>query len=264
MRPIEDARHGPGRLALELRRGRSRRGLTRVQLAERIGYSVSTIQRAESGDARSAWPVVRDIALACELDTGKIEAFWKEARRVHSRTGLTEAPHPGLIRTSADLAAALRRVWQENGEPSAREMERRAEGRAQEFTPLSRSAACRIRQRKQRPTSIRQMCAYLAACGVSDQALSAWKQAWLRARRHEKLADTRGTVRRGEAHLHLRAREEARSIMSNADLKPLDPYPGARRPWTAICLQCRQISRFTLNAVKNGRSCPVCVVQGAA
>ncbi|MFB6717849.1 MULTISPECIES: hypothetical protein [unclassified Streptomyces] len=50
---------------------------------------------------------------------------------------MTDAPRLKLVRTSADLAAALRRVWEENGEPSSRQMEERAEVRSKEFGALT-------------------------------------------------------------------------------------------------------------------------------
>ncbi|MFB7189853.1 hypothetical protein ACFC0C_37585 [Streptomyces sp. NPDC056178] len=81
---------------------------------------------------------------------------------------MTDAPRLKLVRTSADLAAALRRVWEENGEPSSRQMEERAEVRSKEFAPLSRMSAWRIRERKQPVTSVRQMHAYLIACEVPE------------------------------------------------------------------------------------------------
>lgn len=264
MRPIDNTRAGLGRLAAELRRGRSRQGMTRKQLAERVGCSVSTIQRAESSHSRPTWPVVLSIVGVCEVDLPTVEAMWKEARHEHGRTALTESPQLTLIRTPADLAASLRRVWQDNGEPSIREMERRAEARAKEFAPLSRSAANRIRRRKQQPTSLRQMYAYLTACQVPDQALPTWKQAWLRVQQYDKPADMPVYVPAKTAERHRLKSTEAALIMTGADLKPLDPFPGARNPWTAQCRRCRQISRFTLAGVKNGRTCPVCVIRRSA
>ncbi|MGW2184274.1 helix-turn-helix domain-containing protein [Streptomyces sp. NPDC001732] len=51
MAPIDDPNNGVGRLARELREARSRRGLTRRELASRINRSLTTIQRAEAGGA---------------------------------------------------------------------------------------------------------------------------------------------------------------------------------------------------------------------
>lgn len=266
MRPIGNPRAGVGRLAVVLRQGRRRRGVTRRELAEHAGCSVSAVQRAESGEARPGLPVVLSIASACGLDLPRVEALWKDSRHERGSTGVTEAPPPALIRTPADMAAALRRVWQENGEPSIREMECRAETRAKEFAPLSRSAANRIRRRLQQPTSIGQLSAYLIACGVADQALPAWRQAWLRARDAEtsvQLPTQRPAAETAPLTRGLRDAEAA-ALMDRAGLTPLDPFPGPRKPWTAVCGRCGQISRFTLVGLTNGRGCLVCAHRSIA
>ncbi|MEU9214177.1 helix-turn-helix transcriptional regulator [Streptomyces sp. NPDC048415] len=113
MTPILDPRNGPGRLALELRRARSRRGLTRQELADWIGRSVATVQRAEAGHTRPSWSVVKDIARACWLSIAAIETLGKGASG-HS-TPLTEAPHLKLV-SAFDVAflrfRSLRRLLQ--------------------------------------------------------------------------------------------------------------------------------------------------------
>ncbi|WP_251096679.1 helix-turn-helix domain-containing protein [Streptomyces sp. Caat 7-52] len=161
IQPVPDPKHGPGRLAEELRRGRRQRRLTRPELAQKIDRSIATVQRAEAGHVRPPWPVVQGIAEACRLDLATVEVLWKEASA--PAPDRVDAPHLKLVHTPADLAAALRRAWLENGEPSVRQMERRAEARASEFTPLSRMSAWGIRERKQPIASLRQLHAYLAA-----------------------------------------------------------------------------------------------------
>lgn len=143
MTPIDDPHNGVGRLACELGEGRSRRGLTRRELARRINRSVTTVQRAEAGEVRSTLLVAREIAGACGVGIDEIEILWKKASRLGRGHHMTDAPRLNLVRTSADLAAALRRVWEENGEPSSRQMEERAEARSKEFAPLSRMSAWR-------------------------------------------------------------------------------------------------------------------------
>jgi transcriptional regulator with XRE-family HTH domain len=258
MTPIEDPDHGIGRLARELRRGRARRGLTRQDLAGEIGRSVTTIQRAEAAQVRPTLPVARDIAAACGMDGDEIEVLWRKASRSGRGHRLTDAPRLKLVRTSADLAALLRRVWEENGEPSSRQMEDRAEVRANEFAPLSRMSAWRIRERKQPVTSVRQLYAYLIACEIPEDSFTAWAKAWQRAKREERLAPKPVPA---PASGHPRRRvtpAEAVAFMLEAGLRPLDPFPGQQSPWTAECKKCNSISRVRYSKVKAGVGCRVC------
>ncbi|WP_237276636.1 helix-turn-helix domain-containing protein [Streptomyces caniscabiei] len=256
MAPIRDPENGPGRLAAELRHGRGQRGLTRPALAEEIGRSVATVQRAEAGRTRPPWPVVKEIAKACRLDTVILEGLWKEAAL--RTTAPAEAPHLKLVRTPADLAAALRREWQDNGEPSLRQMEERAEARARDFTPLSRMSAWRIRERKQPTASISQLHAYLVACEVPEALFSSWAEAWHRVRRYE-VNTARQQRRDRTAPQRAVASQEATANMAALGLRTLDPFPGLRMPWTAQCMACGKISRFRYASImKNGDSCPVC------
>ncbi|MEV5864825.1 helix-turn-helix transcriptional regulator [Streptomyces sp. NPDC052071] len=259
MAPIDDPNHGVGRLAQALRDGRSRRGLSRRQLAAEIDRSVTTIQRAEAGDVRPTLLVSQQIADACGIDHDEIEALWRKAARLGRGHRVTDAPRLKLVRTSADLAAALRRVWEENGEPSSRHMEERAEARAREFAPLSRMSAWRIRERKQPVTSVRQLYAYLIACEVPEGTFPAWAKAWQRAKR-----DDRWTPRIVPAPhpSHPRRRvtpSEAVDFMIRSGLRPIDPYPGHAAPWTAQCMACSSISRVRYSKVKTGAGgCRVC------
>ncbi|MER6354631.1 helix-turn-helix domain-containing protein [Streptomyces sp. NPDC001634] len=274
--PVPDPKHGPGRLAEELRRGRRQRGLTRPELAQKIDRSIATVQRAEAGHVRPPWPVVQAIAEACRLDLATVEALWKEA--CAPAPDRVDAPHLKLVHTPADLAAALRGAWLENGEPSVRQMERRAEARASEFTPLSRMSAWRIRERKQPTASLRQLHAYLVACDVRDEVFPAWTEAWIRIRRREEAAGNGRGVNRdtdvtghaspdasGVKRLHRITAADAVAVMRRAGLQPIDPFPGTYRPWTAKCLTCEQVSRFRYASVHDrGSSCPYCARVQAA
>ncbi|MFB7852773.1 multiprotein-bridging factor 1 family protein [Streptomyces sp. NPDC056053] len=263
MAPIDDPHNGVGRLARELREGRSRRGLTRRELGSRINRSLTTIQRAEAGEVRPTLLVAREIAEACGIGADDIEVLWKKASRLGRGHRMTDAPRLNLVRTSADLAAALRRVWEENGEPTSRQMEERAEARSKEFAPLSRMSAWRIRERKQPVTSVRQMHAYLIACEVPEESFPGWVKAWQRAKRDERRAPRPAPA---PAPGHPRRKvtpSEAFSFMLQAGLKPLDPFPGQMAPWTAMCTTCSSISRVRYSKVKMGIGCRICLRDAA-
>ncbi|MFF8423500.1 multiprotein-bridging factor 1 family protein [Streptomyces sp. NPDC015680] len=263
MAPIDDPHNGVGRLARELREGRSRRGLTRRELARRINRSVTTIQRAEAGDVRPTLLVTQEIAGACGVGIDEIEILWKKASRLGRGHRMTDAPRLNLVRTSADLAAALRRVWEENGEPSSRQMEERAEARSKEFAPLSRMSAWRIRERKQPVTSVRQMHAYLIACEVPEYSFPGWVKAWQRAKHADRRAPKPAPA---PAPRHPRrgvTPPEAVTFMLQAGLKPLDPFPGQMAPWTAVCTTCSSVSRVRYSKVKVGVGCRICSREAA-
>lgn len=232
MAPIDDPNDSVGRLACELREGRSRRGLTRWELAAEINRSVTTIQRAEAGEVRPTLMVARDMAAACDTDLNEIENLWKKAGLPGRGHRLTDAPRLKLVRTSADLAAALRRVWEENGEPSSRQMEERAEDRAKDYGTLSRMSAWRIRERKQPVTSVHQMHAYLIACQEPESSFVAWASAWHRAKRAE------------------------RSLPKQAPA-PASRHPRRRvtpaRPWPSCCSRASSPSTPTPGTTRRGQ-----------
>ncbi|MEU7206119.1 helix-turn-helix domain-containing protein [Streptomyces sp. NPDC045470] len=247
-----------GRLAQELRRARLRRGLSRLRLAEKAGSSVATVQRAEAGRVRPTWPVTRRLAAVCGVDIDLAERLWRNAGRP-GRPRLTEAPRVNLIRTPADLAAALRRAWEGNGAPSLRCMEARAETLARQYAPLSRMAAWRIRERKQTTSSLGQLYAYLAACGVPQSEFPAWAQAWHRAGRHEEPALKRRSPPAPLGAPGENTPRRAAALMLEAGLATADPFPGMHVPWAARCRPCGKLSRYTFARVLEGASCPVCL-----
>ncbi|MFF1932017.1 helix-turn-helix domain-containing protein [Streptomyces sp. NPDC058228] len=258
MMPIEGPDKGIGKLARELRRGRSRRGLTRRELAAEIGRSVTTVQRAEAGQVRPPWPVAQDIAAACGMDVDETQILWKKASRPGHGNYLTDAPHLHLARTLADLAAALRRIWEENGEPTLRQMEERAEGRSKDFAPLSRMTAWRIRERKQKISSVQQLHAYLIACEVPEDSFASWTNAWRRVRRNDRVAPVNSPVPDSGHPRRRVAPAEAVAFMMDAGLRPLDPFPGQEMPWTAECRKCKRISRVRYSRVRAGETCRIC------
>lgn len=256
MAPIPNPNSWKGRLAAELREGRAARGLTRPQVADKVGTSVGTIQRAESGRDLPTLQMAHAIAVVCRLNGEQIESLWRKASQRGRKQHLTRArPLPQIVNT-AEMGLALKRVWEEDGRPSAREMERRARARIREFGPLSRSTAWRIRERDQAAISKKQLFAYLAACEVPAARFPLWAEAWLRVRQSEKRRDTTGDARQWT----LRA-AEAEQRLRDAGLVPEERFPGSRVPWTVRCRRrtCRQISRIRYaDIIAGAAGCRVC------
>ncbi|MGW9398618.1 helix-turn-helix transcriptional regulator, partial [Streptomyces sp. NPDC055642] len=108
MAPIPNPSSWKGRLATELRTGRDRRGLTRQEVAAKVGTSIGTIQRAESGRDLPTLETARAIAAVCHLDEEGIESFWRKASQRGRQLPLTRARPLRQIVDAAELGVALR------------------------------------------------------------------------------------------------------------------------------------------------------------
>ena len=51
---------------------------------------------------------------------------------------------------------------------------------------------------------------------------------------------------------------EARQVMLDADLEPLEPYPGGGQPWKCRCMVCATEVTPRYDHIKQGRGCPSC------
>ncbi|MGV9248755.1 helix-turn-helix transcriptional regulator [Streptomyces sp. NPDC003710] len=256
MAPVVNPNSWNGRLAEQLRAGRAARGLTRLQVADKVGTSIATIQRAESGRDLPTLQMAHAIADVCLLDGERIESLWRKASQRGRKQHLTRArPLPQIV-NAAELGLALRRVWEMNGRPSAREMERRAKARIREFGRLSRSTAWRIRERDQPVISKEQLFAYLVACEVPERRFHLWAETWNRVRQAESRRDTTGDARQWA----LKA-AEAEQRVREAGLIPEERFPGGRVPWTVRCRRrtCGQVSRIRyMDFVAGAYGCRVC------
>ncbi len=256
MAPIPEPNSWKGRLAAALREGRAACGLTRSRVADRVGTSVATIQRAESGHDLPTLQMAHAIAVVCRLDGERIESLWRKASQRGRKQHLTRARSLPQIVSTAELGLALRRVWEMNGCPSAREMERRAKTRIREFGPLSRSTAWRIRERDQPVMSRKQLFAYLVACEVPEARFRLWAETWHRVRQAENRRDTPGDARQWALQA-----AEAEQRLREAGLVPEERFRGSRVPWTVRCRRrtCRQISRIRYaDFIAGAGGCRVC------
>lgn len=195
-----------GELAEYLRAARCKKGLSHAQLAEQLGCSITDRPACRRGKIPPARDTVDGYIRVCVLDHTQAEGLWSKA--VNLRCGrtlrsYTQAPRPDLVRTADELGAALAPVWEQNGRPSTREMERRAEGRYKETrASLSRSTAERISRRKSLPGSERTPRAYLVACEAPEAKFPMWVQAWgrvqgrRRAVREREHREARRVIRR--------------------------------------------------------------------
>ncbi|MFF3932911.1 helix-turn-helix transcriptional regulator [Streptomyces hirsutus] len=261
MAPIPHPNSWKGQLASELRAGRSARGLTRPQVASKVGTSVGTIQRAESGRDLPTLQMAHAIAVVCRLNGERIESLWRKASQHGRKQHVTRARPPSQILNSAELGLALRQLWQMNGCPSLDEMERRSKARVREFGNLSRSTAWRIRERDQSVTSKHQLFAYLVACEVPEKRFHLWAKTWHRVQQAESRRDTTSDARQGRL-----TAAEAEQRVREAGLVPQERFRGSKVPWTVRCRRrsCRKVSRIRYADIIAGKGgCAICARRAA-
>ena len=180
-KPLPNNQFNLGLLALAvwLRERRKEAGLRYADLAVRTqsaGHpcSISTLQRAASGESIPRLPVVEAYAQACGASVDQARRYWRDAR-AQSRRGPNVVPVPRLINTPAELRLALQAAYAKAGYMSLREMERRAKhGR------LPTSTISRMLQGITM-LSRNQLQAFLEVCDIPDREHDDWLDAWQRA-----------------------------------------------------------------------------------
>ncbi|WHM41119.1 helix-turn-helix transcriptional regulator [Streptomyces sp. BPTC-684] len=167
-----------GALAALLRNQRKATGLTYHELAPKAGVSAATLKRATSGKVMPTERTVVAFIEACGGDRTDVEKgrlFWRLARMEQRGTRGQRTPHPRLISSQAELSLGLVDLYERDGLPSFREMQRRA---GAEW--LAISSISRIVHREALPASRGQMAAFLRACRVSRKVQSDWLDTWQR------------------------------------------------------------------------------------
>ncbi|MFE0631566.1 helix-turn-helix domain-containing protein [Streptomyces sp. NPDC058864] len=166
-----------GKLADYQRDCRTRAGLTYDQLAAVTGLTPTTLRRAASGAIVPPLDVVLHAVTACGGTTQEATELWKDARYDQR---LKDNPRPSapalrLVRSEADLSAALVELYEKAGAPSMALMEQRAGGHGR----LGHSTAHRIVTRQTLPASRDQLVAFLDAVELKRPAARRrWLQAW--------------------------------------------------------------------------------------
>jgi transcriptional regulator with XRE-family HTH domain len=181
-KPLPNNQFNLGLLALAtwLRARRKDAGLRYADLAVRTQdtehpCSVSTLQRAASGEIIPRLPVVEAYARACGAPIDQARRYWREAR-AQSRRGPNVVPVPQLINTPAELRLALQAAYAKAGYMPLREMERRARHGRLPTTTVSRML------KGITMLSRSQLQAFLEVCIGPDSEHGDWLDAWHRAR----------------------------------------------------------------------------------
>ncbi|MFC9607518.1 helix-turn-helix domain-containing protein [Streptomyces niveus] len=102
--PVDPGAGPVQRFAFELRKMRAETGVTYRVMAERAGYSITTLSQAAAGEQLPTLPVVLAYAAACGGDGTQWEARWREASGEAAALaprdggGATDPPYQGLAR----------------------------------------------------------------------------------------------------------------------------------------------------------------------
>ncbi|MEU6229726.1 helix-turn-helix domain-containing protein [Streptomyces sp. NPDC047042] len=181
-------------LAQWLRTLRQRAGLTYRQMSEltersRVAgpaYSAVTLCRADSGTALPRQQVVETYAQVCGASRREARLRWERAAvGAESAAGCPQpqsAPRAArrleLVYHPAHLLQAMHQVRLAAGQPSLREMQKRA--RELGAGPLPRSTVADVLAGLRMPSE-ELLVAFVQACGHQGQNVAQWQRAWARA-----------------------------------------------------------------------------------
>jgi transcriptional regulator with XRE-family HTH domain len=174
-----------GELAAHLRRARAGAGLTYRQMAERTrepGCSAVTLSRADTGIVLPRLSVALAYARTCEVPLAPVALLWQQAAASVRRGRAARSPrrtrHLDLICEPAQLLQAMLDVRLAAGEPSLRELERRA--RVAGWPAIPRSSVADLLAGFRLPTED-QLISFVRACGQPAETVGQWRAAWHRS-----------------------------------------------------------------------------------
>ncbi|MGW2642787.1 helix-turn-helix domain-containing protein [Streptomyces sp. NPDC001348] len=180
-------------LAEWLRSLRRRSGLTYRRMSQLIeeesitepGCSAVTLFRADRGTCLPRRQVVEAYAQVCGATRREARLRWKRAAQQADPGGGGGGRRPSslgrrleFIYHPAHLLEAMHRVRLAAGQPSLRELQRRA--RDMGTAPLPRSTVADVLAGVRMPSEDL-LIAYVRACGEQGHLLNLWRHAWARA-----------------------------------------------------------------------------------
>ncbi|MFC4508007.1 MULTISPECIES: helix-turn-helix domain-containing protein [Streptomyces] len=187
-------------LAQWLRSLRRRSGLTYRQMSQLIeeergvppGCSAVTLLRADRGNRLPRRQVVEAYAQVCGATRSEARLHWERAaQQVDPPPGggqTLPASHLGrrlaFVYQPAHLLQAMHRVRLDAGQPSLRELQKRA--RELGAGPLPRSSVADVLAGLRMPSEDL-LITYVRACGQQENLLVLWRHAWARALDSESL-----------------------------------------------------------------------------
>ncbi|GAA4027243.1 helix-turn-helix transcriptional regulator [Streptomyces plumbiresistens] len=174
-------------------------------LAKAANISRGAVQRAESGTAAPTLTVLDAYLRGCgagEADRARARLLRTRGRTARrGKLGELKAPAPDFVHTKRELGLALAEVYERAGAPSLSDA-RLTPGR----TPLPRTTAWRIVNRKGLPASREQLITFLAACGIRPAAQRPYLDAY------EHVLAQRGTRRLPPGHVAEVVRVQRRQL----------------------------------------------------
>jgi len=177
-RPLARWNEALTNLAWWLRAQRQHSGLSYQEMASRTAFSASTLSRAANAQSLPRQAVVEAYARACGADVARARRLWRQAHRdLLHQSEPVGAPRPELADSFAELHKAMLALRQRAGNPSLKELERRAGANGE----LPHSTLHRILNKVAVP-HLRHVQAFARACGEDEAAVEVWTAAWERAK----------------------------------------------------------------------------------
>jgi transcriptional regulator with XRE-family HTH domain len=186
-------------LAQTLRELRTQAGLSYRTMADRIsdpGCSASTLSRADGGQCLPRKSVVIAYGSACGASAGAMETLWRRARSNTraakgnrntrrtttspwrpAETSTTRARVLELIDEPLQLLQAMQQLHRAAGEPSLRELQRRAQ--RMRLPALPKSTLADILTGIRVPTE-QQLMTFVVCCGEAGPRALRWRSAYQR------------------------------------------------------------------------------------
>ncbi|KQX77091.1 hypothetical protein ASD48_38590 [Streptomyces sp. Root1310] len=168
---------------------RASAGLTYITMAAHPNSpSPATLKRTAGGLSVPTW---QQISAYCSLCANVIDAreaarmlqqvsyLWKRARMEQRGTLALRGRPPALIVDRAHLSLALFVLYEREGAPPLRTIQRRGGGAVR----LPLSTAARIVNRQALPADKNQLIAFLEGCRVPAQQQGQWEKAWSKVMR---------------------------------------------------------------------------------
>jgi OmpA-OmpF porin, OOP family len=188
-RPLATTAGPLAELAAELRHLRGAQ--TYRALADKTDLSPATLRTATAGERLPTWKVTLVFAAACGGDEDKVRKLWEEASAavgrpvpVSGRPAEPPVPRPKEVANAAQLVDMMKRLRTWSGDPSLADLNRRAGGH--NLLPPSTVSDM---LRSQKLPRLELVSAYVRACGLADDQITAWEQAWAELRERELIPD---------------------------------------------------------------------------
>lgn len=196
--------------SLRQRSGKSWDQMARTAVENGVMVSRSTLHRAAQGATLPKWRTVQAFTRVCGGDEREAKRLWSRADRCNAASARGElriaVPRPQFITEPWQLIHAMKDMYRENGNPTLRELEKRAYIDAKNKVSLLPRSTVGAVLRGRMPSK-ELLLNFVRYCGdVPESRIQEWEDAWDRVD-----AYNRGELSPGAAQTQARARALAQA-----------------------------------------------------